>query len=121
MAKNCGIGLCFMCLEPKSIIIDKRLKNSLEKEQVVDLEPCDKCKEHMKKGYTLVRVNKVKDNRLEFTGVYCVISEESFDSVFKDSGDLEFYESARELKIGFLDPKLYDRLIPNDDNIDLKK
>lgn len=55
-----GMSDCFLCGEPKEIILDRRLKNSLPRNAVYNLEPCDKCKGMMKQGVILVAFDPAK-------------------------------------------------------------
>lgn len=49
-----GTSVCFFCSEPKEVLLDRRLKNTLEQNMLLDLVPCDKCKELMELGIILI-------------------------------------------------------------------
>jgi len=76
------MDICFLCGEPKGIVIDRRLKDSLQREAVYNFEPCDTCKEWMKKGIILISVSndsyeKHHDNPYR-TGGWIVLKEDAF-------------------------------------------
>lgn len=55
-----GMTNCYFCGEGKDILIDRRLKNSLPQYVgVLDMEPCNKCKEYMEQG---IIVMSIKDD-----------------------------------------------------------
>jgi len=51
-----GMATCFICGEVKHLLLDKRIKKTLPRSACYDEEPCDKCKEVMKKGVFFIRV-----------------------------------------------------------------
>lgn len=74
-----GMATCFLCGEVKHLLLDKRLKNSLNHKACYDKEPCDKCKDYMKKGIIIIGV---KDNETDKenpyrTGEFFVIKEKA--------------------------------------------
>ena len=44
-----GMELCFWCNEPKGILLDKNLKDTLEEKAIYNCDPCDKCLEKWQK------------------------------------------------------------------------
>jgi len=93
---NPTIPVCFFCGEERNEIAllgrigDGRKGEDIEapRRMVLDYEPCDKCKEQMARGITMigvVREDEVPDNRppiissngenLYPTGSWCVVSE----------------------------------------------
>ncbi len=86
-----GMAICFFCGEAKHILLDKQLKPTLEKEMIYDVDPCDKCEEGMKQGFTVFEVSKKeeiinkypkhmllnpdKDTVVAFTGRFVVIEK----------------------------------------------
>ena len=83
-----GMTQCFFCLQPKDIILNKRLKDSLPRLACYDKEPCDKCKELMEMGIMLISVKEGsnKDNPYR-TGKICVIKEEAAKKIFPQLGE----------------------------------
>ena len=83
---------CFFCGEVKHIALMGRLKGDVEAPMscVMDYEPCDKCKEQMSQGVTLIEVSERQpsDNRPALSaqnnqkvyplGGWCVIKPEAF-------------------------------------------
>lgn len=59
---NPSLLKCFFCGGDKGIALLGRLKGDVEapKEIVMDYEPCDKCKENMKLGVTLIEVSEIQ-------------------------------------------------------------
>lgn len=53
-----GMDLCFLCNEPKAVILHKRLAPVLPRAAVYDRAPCDKCKGYMKQGVIMISVNE---------------------------------------------------------------
>lgn len=94
---NPTIPVCFFCGEQKNeIALLGKLKGDVEapKNCVLDYEPCDKCKEHMNMGVTLIEVSDVQpmDKRPPLTargnqqvyplGGWCVIKPEATKRIF---------------------------------------
>jgi hypothetical protein len=56
---NPSIGKCFYCLEDDAIVLFGALPDDAEAPRccgVINLQPCHKCKEHMKQGIILISV-----------------------------------------------------------------
>lgn len=80
-----GMTQCFVCMEPKDILLDRRLRNTLPKLACYDKEPCDKCKEYMKQGIILISVRDGESGDNPYrTGGWIVIKEEAAHRIFKD-------------------------------------
>lgn len=84
---NPSMQLCFYCGECKGIALMGKLKGDQEapKECVMDLEPCDKCKEKYKDATLVVEVTieGIDPNRdFKPTGRYVAVKKESI----KDEG-----------------------------------
>ena len=43
-----GMFCCPLCKEPMGVLLDRRLKNSLEQFNIIGPELCDKCKQRLK-------------------------------------------------------------------------
>lgn len=74
-----GMSDCFLCGQPKEILLDRRLKNTLPRNAVYDEEPCDKCKEWMGKGIIFIGVRdgeQQSDNPYR-TGHFFVLRDEA--------------------------------------------
>lgn len=92
---NSSINVCFFCGEDKNeLIIPGRLKGDAEAPQraIYDYEPCEKCKEKMKKGIVMIGVTEIQpeDERPEIqeglypTGRWCLVTRNYIKRVFKD-------------------------------------
>ena len=104
MKSHVGMQVCFICLEPKSILLDTRLKKTLEDKMITDMEPCDKCKEHMKLGIIMVRAN---ESESQFNGTYVVVKEEAVKQIFKEQLQLDVIIDKR---IAIIEDKAFDML-----------
>ena len=104
MKSHVGMQVCFVCLEPKSILLDTRLRKTLKDKMITDMEPCDKCKEHMKLGIILVRTN---GNENQFNGAYVVVKEEAVKQIFKE---WEHLDAVMDKRIAILEDKVFDNL-----------
>lgn len=98
---NPTLPVCFFCGEDKNEIAllghigDYRKGEDIEapRRMVLDYEPCDKCKEHMKQGVTLIEVSdrqpadgrpalKAQGNQEVYPlGGWCVIKAEAFSEM----------------------------------------
>ena len=87
---NPSMDICFFCGEPKGIALFGKMKGDAEAPQVVLLnyEPCDKCKEAMDKGTTILEVvtvdngNKPIQDGVYPTGRWCVMRSEAAKNLF---------------------------------------
>jgi len=104
MKSHVGMQVCFICLEPKSILLNTRLKKTLEDKVITDMEPCDECKKHMKHGIILVRAN---GNKSQFNGTYVVVKEEAVRKIFKGWGQLD---AVMDKRIAILEDKVFDEM-----------
>ena len=84
---------CYFCGEPKGIMMNTKLSPNLAKkveeahDKVVDMEPCDKCKEWMKQGIILIGV---RDDDKEYrTGHFAVVSETAIKKILEGTEMLE--------------------------------
>lgn len=72
-----GMANCFLCNEPKHILLDRRLRKSLPHSAVYDKEPCDKCKGYMKKGIIIISVKDGESGDNPYrTGGWWVVKED---------------------------------------------
>lgn len=76
---NVSLDTCMYCGEAKGILLDKRLKDSLEPKTVTSYEPCDACKADMAKGFTLFEANQDGSH----TGRMWVVKPEIVDPDFR--------------------------------------
>jgi len=81
-----GVDVCFVCGEPKGVLLDRRLKKSLPRKAVYNDEPCDKCKEIMKKGVIFIGVRDGEQDRKNpyRTGHFIGIKEEAIRKMIKE-------------------------------------
>lgn len=104
-----GMMNCYFCNKPKGILLDKKLRNTFQREQVVDQEPCDECKEYMKKGIIMIGVKDGESGNNPYrTGEWFVVTEDFIKRAIK--GELKkqilkqrvvFIEQNVLKKIGF--------------------
>ena len=79
-----GMMNCFLCNEPKGLLLDRRLKDSLPHSAVYDKEPCDKCKEHMKQGIIIISTRDGESGENPYrTGGWWVVKEEMIKRLIK--------------------------------------
>lgn len=80
-----GMYNCLICNKPIGILLDKRLKNSLPKEQRT-LEVCDKCMaKYLKEGVCMIEAEPIKENGkegFETNGSFAVIKDNAFKQLF---------------------------------------
>ena len=78
---NPSINVCFFCGEDKELLILGKLKGDAKAPTrvVADYHPCDKCKEKMRNGVTVIEVTKQHRDVAQITeghwptGRWCVI------------------------------------------------
>lgn len=85
-----GMDCCIYCGEPKGVLLDQRMRKTLDRCQATSSEPCDKCKEEMAKGFTFIVVNNEEEKNP--LGVFIVVSME----VVRKSLDEEFLKSCTD-------------------------
>lgn len=61
-----GMSICFWCGDTKEIILDRRLKDTLEHQAIYDLDPCTKCQEGMDSGTTVFESTQNPEKMKEF-------------------------------------------------------
>ena len=89
---NPSLEQCFICMEPKGVILFGRLKDDQEAPRITCLnqEPCDKCKEHMRLGIILISVKNGESGKNPYrTGGWCVVKEEAVLRMVNDPKLLE--------------------------------
>lgn len=90
---NPSIDTCFFCGEAKGIALFGKMKGDVQAPQYVLLnyEPCDKCKELMDKGTTIIEVEQGDNGNMPIqkglypTGRWCVVHSESAKRIFNVS------------------------------------
>lgn len=101
---NPSISLCFFCGGDKNeLVIPGKLKGDKEapKEAVWDKEPCDKCKDYMKKGIILICVDEDKTDDISNpyrAGPFVVAS----DDFITRSLDDDSVKSTLESRVAFV-------------------
>lgn len=113
---NPTIPKCFVCNEDKNeIILMGRLKDDAEapKNVCFDNEPCNKCKEHMRKGIIMISVKdgeKDTDNPYR-TGGWIVLKEDAFPNMS---------EEIKRVRMCFVPDSVWDELnLPRGENINI--
>lgn len=101
-----GMDLCFLCHEPKGIVLDWRLRNSLPRQACYNKEPCDKCAEWMKQGVILISVRDGESGDNPYrTGGWPVVKDEALRRIVGDSERLDEILKAR---VCFIDDTTWD-------------
>lgn len=122
-----GMTSCFLCGGNKDILIDRQLRNVLPRDcGVMDLEPCNSCKDYMSQGVIVIGVDEDKtdfdktimlpnpDKKSELdrhpsyvdsgvpdfyrTGHYVVVAEHFMDRLAEDVGNPEAENTFRSAK-----------------------
>lgn len=110
-----GVALtrCFICGEGKEIIMNTRLTKSLADKvramngKAIDKEPCEKCKEYMKKGVIIIAVDESKTDDPENpyrTGGWWLVKEEALERVKEilDEEGVKLIDAIIKHRIGFV-------------------
>ncbi len=103
---------CYFCGEHKNeVILAGRLKGDQEapRDAVWDMNPCDKCTEHMKRGVLLISVDPKRspDRANPYrTGGWCVITDEAFERVF--TGDI--VDAVIKHRWTFIEDEVWDKV-----------
>ena len=122
---NPTIPVCFFCGEAKNEIAlmgkvgGKGEDIEMPMHCVLDYEPCDKCKEEMAQGITLIGVAEQPtsenqtpidaNRRLYPTGKWCVITEECTKRIFDESSSKSLLDSRK----GFIAQEVMDMIMPD--------
>jgi len=97
-----GMGQCYFCGSDSVVLLDRRLKKSLpRKVGVVDMEPCNDCKGHMKLGIVLISIadsttNEQMKGRFPNpcrTGGWVVVTQDFVERIF--SGEVKAFALGR--------------------------
>lgn len=88
---NPSMDICFFCGEAKGIALFGKMKGDAEapRNVLLNYEPCDKCKEQMSKGTTIIEVvtedngNKPIQEGICPTGRWCVMRSEAAKELFE--------------------------------------
>lgn len=105
-----GMGNCIMCLEPAIILLDKRLRKTLPREQVVP-ELCNECKEKVKNGYALIKAKNDKEG-IQLNGTYVVVLDSFASKLMKDMEEkhIEHFKSERWTLV---EAEIFDTMFSN--------
>jgi hypothetical protein len=108
-----GMSDCFICGKPKEILLNKYLKDTLPRNAVYDKEPCNECKEWMKKGVIVigVRDGEPQSDNPYRTGQFFVVKDDAIKRMPMDEKlkadilkkRIVFIEESVLRKFGFLD------------------
>lgn len=87
---NPSINVCFFCGEDKELVLFGKLKGDAKAPTRVmaNYEPCDKCKEKMRRGVTVIEVTKKPSDALPITqghwptGRWCVVQPFAAKALF---------------------------------------
>jgi hypothetical protein len=110
-----GMAQCFFCNEDSVILLDRRLKNSLPmRVGVIDMTPCNKCADLMKKGIILISIsNDTTEEQMQGpmpnpyrTGGWCVVTQDAVERAF----DGKFREFAIEKRFLFINDEAWEHL-----------
>jgi len=119
---NPSLLTCFFCGEPIGVALLGRLPGDAEapREMCEGYDPCDKCKEKMAQGITLIEANSHPIDRrppiqaahdgtpdLYPTGRWLVLEEEALDDLIGNAG---MREAVREKRSAYVDKEVVDFL-----------
>lgn len=87
---NPSMDICFFCGEPKGIALFGKMKGDAEapRHVLLNYEPCDKCKEAMAKGTTILEVVTEDNGNPQIqegaypTGRWCVMRHDAAKELF---------------------------------------
>lgn len=105
-----GMDCCPICNEPKGLVLNKQLRNTLNKYNYTSPELCEKCLEQAKKEgwFILYECNpeqigkKIKHN---FTGRYLKMRMEGLDEAYPN------YNSIEKCRFACTDLKTFESLL----------
>ena len=81
-----GMANCYFCNEPSTVLIDKRMRNTLTRNMgVIDMTPCSECKKLMELGVMLISIrDETTEEEMKGpipnphrTGCVCVVKDEA--------------------------------------------
>ena len=109
---NPMIESCFWCGEDKSLVLFGRLPQDQEapRSGALNLDPCEKCKEHMEAGVILISVDEKKTedpNNPHRTGGWVVIRDEWVRRAVRPQ---ELQNQILARRVAFLPDDVWDRL-----------
>ena len=119
---NPTIPLCYFCGQPKNeIVLLGLLPNDAEapRNLVIDYQPCEKCREMMELGVTLVEVTidppnvgqpplaHIEGEDIYPTGRWCVVKPEFIDKAINDP---DLAENIKRERKAFLPPDAYAKI-----------
>jgi len=123
---NPGLENCFICNQPKGVILYGQIGNKVKKAVksaglevdsdgqapnglILDEEPCTKCAEHMKNGVILVSVrkpsNKEEEKNPYRTGGWVVVRDEAIQRMVQPA---ERAESILKKRMAFVPDEAWD-------------
>ena len=106
---NPSMDICFFCGEAKGIALFGKMKGDAEapRNVLLNYEPCDKCKEAMDQGTTVIEVVTEDNGNMPIkegiypTGRWCVMRSEAAQELFgTDSKKVLLAKSAYEKLTG---------------------
>lgn len=121
MANKLGVALtrCYFCGKDKNIIMNTRLTEKAAQEieecngKVIDMEPCDKCKELMKQGIMFASVRDGGSGNNPYrTGKLAVVKEEAVEKTFTK----EMVDQLKKTRFAFIEDSVWKQLgLPTED------
>lgn len=92
---NPSMDICFFCGEAKGIALFGKMKGDKEapRNVLLNYEPCDKCKDAMSKGTTIIEVVTEDNGNMPIqdgiypTGRWCVVRREAAYNLFNTKRD----------------------------------
>ena len=112
---NPSLEKCFFCGKDKGIILFGELKDDQEapREVVLNMEPCNECKELMKKGVMLIEVKDVCDPKNPYrTGVMVLVRDEAINHLMEiDPENKEALEEALEQRFLFIPKSILEAIL----------
>lgn len=123
MKPEIGVALtkCYFCNEDDTIVMNTRLTEHMAKKvedmhgKVINMDPCNECKEYMKQGIILLTIDPEKSdpdwNEDQFpnpyrTGGFFVVKEDFLDRILQPS----MFEWAKKNRFLFIEHEMADKL-----------
>lgn len=104
-----GMYNCPKCGEPIGILLDKHLRNSLERNNVIGPELCDKCVKELQDNNQLLMYEAEPNDKgmPKMTGRYVIIG----DAIIKNEKNEHKKKFMQEKRFAFCDHEVYELIV----------
>jgi len=107
---NPSVSVCYFCGENKNelFLLGYNKGKEAPREAVFNTEPCDKCKEHMKKGVIFISVRDGEYGTEPYrTGKFAVVKEEGVRRIVKPKS---LAEEAIKKRVCFIEDSAWKKI-----------